>query len=240
MLHPSGLKGIEKFEHMCRLRIYNCGENALKLSHTLRGMEVEIKEHQKKFIAPNQEDQRIHSVLMSTNVKDIATSSKRKAPQRYLTSLGYVKGVSRILNDDKEFKRIENNLKFAASIEEMKRVDAEDALDRKRKKIEKLKKKRMLDKIAARDEKLKKKCGFEKLRVMDQNIVLTYEQQSQLNKDELRGIAFKRFGCYIVGTSKTAYVRTKVKEQYENLANGSTNDESDANQLKLKPENCSD
>ena len=115
-----GLTPTERFEHACRVRNRTYGpKDAIEVSPHL---DVEITEDNKRFLNLKPHDINMHRVLQECSVKRV---KRRRVARRCLTALGGVSGMCGVLNDVVKLKQIKANLKFAASLEEVKHAEKE-------------------------------------------------------------------------------------------------------------------
>ena len=85
-------------------------------------LDVVVSDDNQRFLRLKPHDINMYRVLQESSVK---RGKRRRVARRCLNALGGVTGMCGILNDDKKLKEIEANLKFAASLEEVKYAEKE-------------------------------------------------------------------------------------------------------------------
>lgn len=113
-LHPDGLTGLDKFEHMIDFRKKN--ENDQNISKAL-GIEVSDPFQQALLSSEPMHDK------MNALMKNIG-SGKKKIGSRVLNALGGIQGHSEILNDPVRMKRMKEKAELMKSMESIKESEA--------------------------------------------------------------------------------------------------------------------
>ena len=120
------------------------------------------------------DDINMYRVLQQSTCKK--NNKRRKVARRCLTALGGASGVARFVNDDEALKEIKMNLKFAASVEEVKHAEKNIKLNKAKQVREKFYK------------KARKKCKVQ----ANEKFFKSHAEKLTIN--ELKAVAFEECG----------------------------------------------
>ena len=120
----------------------------------------------------------MHRVLQESSCKH---GKRRRVAKRCLTALGLVSGVAVFVNNDKTIKEMKLNLKFAASLEEVKRAE------------KKLKDDKARDKHDKQYQAARKKCKLTKKEKFFKS------HASKLTRAQIQAVAFKDYNVVVTG-----------------------------------------
>ena len=203
-----GLSPMERFEHAISVRNRTLGpQKGTQISPHLN---VEVSKDNKRFLMLNDDDLNMHRVLQESMCKH---GFRRKVARRTLNALGTASGLCGVLNDETQIDKLKSNLKFAASLEEVrhqeqqrKKLNAEQkaqaklAVQAARTKRARLKQTKMEGLV--RD--ARKKVGI------SESELFKSRHLSSLSSTMLSAIAF--CCCKVALPGKVAEKRLKLKE----------------------------
>ena len=106
---------MQRFEHAITVRNRTLGPG--KATTVSSYLNVEVSQDNKRFLALKPDDINMHRVLQESMCKH---GFRRKVAKRTLNALGTASGMCGVLNDAEEVEKLKSNLKFAASLEEVR------------------------------------------------------------------------------------------------------------------------
>lgn len=113
-----GMTNLQRFHHAVTVRNRLLGPEGTKPSPYL---DVAITPDNKLMLNLQPDDINMYHVLQDSTCRP--NGKRRRVARRSLNMLGGVSGVARFVNDPAEVEKIRENLKFAASVEEIKHAE---------------------------------------------------------------------------------------------------------------------
>ena len=171
-----GLSPLQRLQHAITVRNRTLGPvKGVTISPYL---DVEVSPFNQEMLALTPDDINMHRVLQESSCKH---GKRRRVAKRCLTALGLVSGVAGFVNDDKAIKEMKLNLKFAASLEEVKRAE------------KKLKDDKARDKHDKQYQAARKKCKLTKKEKFFKS------HASKLTRAQIQAVAFKDYNVVVSG-----------------------------------------
>lgn len=114
-----GMSPIDKFWHAVTVRNRTLGPD--RGTTVSPHLDVEVSEDNKRLLCLKPEDVNMHRVLRESTCR--AGGKRRKVARRILNALGGMSGYAHFVNDPDQVREIEQNMKFAQSLEAVKHAE---------------------------------------------------------------------------------------------------------------------
>ena len=197
---------MQKFDHMVKVRNRSQGKIVLP-DH----LDLETTSDNLRLLTPSEDDLNMHAVIKASSCQH---GKLRRMASRTLTALGYISGKSRVLTDAEGIKSMHEQLKFAASVETVKRSEKK----RRESAAIEAKKKRILA-AQKKEERLKaKNLKYEKI-IMNMTSKLGIGVNDDIGKDVVMRLTGYEIDAYAWVRCGHKVIKGTVTVRREKLIN---------------------